>query len=591
MQPESSILGYERWLILAYEKVLQIFEAIYGANLHKNYLNKIIDVLDNFSPTMPQPSTRLDSRDSLLITYGDAIQSEETPPIQTLHRFLSTEVKDAISAVHLLPFFPYSSDDGFSVVEYTQVNPDLGDWSDIVALGKDYDLAIDAVINHISVESIWFQRFLAGDKPFTDYFITIDPSEDLREVFRPRDLPLLTLFETQSGQKYVWTTFSEDQVDLNYHNPEVLIEVIRILLMFVERGARYFRMDAIAYLWKDIGTSCIHLDNTHRVVQLLRAIFDAVAPYVQIITETNVPHEENVSYFGDGTNEAQMVYNFSLPPLVLNAFHHQNASILSRWAKTLKFPSDKTHFFNFTASHDGIGITPAKGLIPDEDIQEMCEQIEALGGFVSYKINPDGSRSAYELNINYLDALGDPNFPDEDDGLIADRFLASQAIMLALKGVPGIYYHSLLGSRSWREGVKHTGRKRTINREKLNYQDLLDEVHKGGTLRSKVFNGYLDLLKARGEGAIEAFDPAAGQEIIEYDDRLFCIMRNALSGTQCVLCVMNVSRDGLVLDLDHDLYPGLWEILYTHNSDLKLAGDVLQITFAPYGVIWLLNQT
>jgi sucrose phosphorylase len=574
-----------------YEKVLQIFEAIYGSDLHQKYLSELIAVLDGFSPSANVPSSTLDSKTSLLIAYGDAIKSERRPPIQTLHDFLSEEVKDAISTVHLLPFFPYSSDDGFSVIDYTQVNPDLGDWADIVALSKDYDLAIDAVINHISVKSSWFRHFLDGDKPFTDYFITVDPEVDLRDVFRPRDLPLLTCFETRTGPKYVWTTFSEDQVDINYHNPEVLIEVIRILLMFVARGARFIRLDAIAYLWKEVGTSCIHLENTHRVVQLFRAIFDAVAPYVQIITETNVPHEENVSYFGDGSNEAQLVYNFSLPPLVLNAFHHQDASILSRWAKTLKAPSEKTHFFNFTASHDGIGVTPAKGLIPDREIMEMCERIEALGGFVSYKSNADGTRSPYELNINYLDALGDPVIPDENDVLIANRFLASQAIMLALKGVPGIYYHSLLGSSSWREGVKLTDRKRTINREKLHCQELLDEIHQEGTLRSKVFNGYLALLQARGKGAVEAFDPAAGQEIIDIDERLFCILREALESTQRVLCVMNVSRDTIVLELEQEQYPGLWEPLYTQSSVTKLGGDGLQVTVEPYGVIWLLNQT
>ena len=583
-------MDYERRLILAYEKVLQLFESIYGTELKEKYLKIIIEVLDSFPSTKVHPSITLDSKDLLLITYGDAIQSEETLPIQTLHRFLSKEVKDAISAVHLLPFFPYSSDDGFSVIDYTRVNPDLGDWDDIIALGKDYDLAIDAVINHISVESVWFQRFLDGDESYLDYFITVDPNEDLRDVFRPRDLPLLTSFETRSGIANVWTTFSKDQVDLNFHNPEVLITVIRILLMFVSRGARFIRLDAIAYLWKEVGTSCIHLENTHRVVQLFRAVFDEVAPYVQIITETNVPYEENIAYFGNGMNEAQMVYNFSLPPLLLNAFHHQDASRLSRWAKSLTLPSHKTHFLNFTASHDGIGVTPAKGLIPDPEIQAMCDRIEALGGFVSYKSNADGTRSPYELNINYLDALGDPGFPNEPDSIIADRFLASQAIMLTLKGVPGIYYHSLLGSRSWQEGVQLTGRKRTINREKLDYQALLDDIHQERSLRSRVFTGYLALLKARGTGAVEAFDPTADQAILDLDNRLFTLVRQSLNGNSKVLCITNVSREAVTLDLAQNLSSGPWESLLSRGSEFTDGKAGLRIDLAPYGVLWLLRQ-
>lgn len=583
-------MGDERRLLLVYARVIQIFQTIYGVDLPERYIRRLVEILEAFSPPPTRPPEELRAGDSLLITYGDAIQSGDMSPLRTLHRFMATKVGSAISTLHLLPFFPYSSDDGFSVIDYTRVDPALGGWEDIAALREDYDLVFDAVINHISVKSAWFQGFLKGDRPFSNYFITVDPEVDLKDVFRPRALPLLTQFDTRSGPAYVWTTFSKDQVDLNYHNPEVLLEIVRILLMFVARGARFIRLDAIAYIWKEIGTSCIHLEKTHRIIQLFRAIFDAVAPYVQIITETNVPHAENISYFGDGTNEAQMVYNFSLPPLLLHAFHHQSAARLSQWAKTLKLPSSQTHFFNFTASHDGIGVTPAQGLIPDAEIQAMCEQVEALGGYVSYKANPDGSRSPYELNINYLDALGDPAFPAEPDALIADRFLASQAIMLALKGVPGIYYHSLLGSRSWREGVQQTGRKRTINREKLDYQTLVNEIGRGTTLRAMVFRGYLALLEARGAGAPEAFDPAADQRILDGDDRLFGLVREARGGGQQVLCLTNVSREKVALDGVGDIAGGPWELLLARGAEFSITKRGLRAELAPYGVLWLVSR-
>jgi sucrose phosphorylase len=579
---------------MTYQKIIACFEDIYGTTLEPGHLEALIEVLDTFKLPSEIPSSTLTANDAILITYGDAIQSGEQSPLQTLRTFLETRVRQTINTVHLLPFFPYSSDDGFSVIDYTRVDPNLGDWEDIEDFAASYDLIFDAVINHISVKSDWFEGFLSSQPPYDEYFITIAKDTDLSDVFRPRALPLLTKFDTVNGTRYVWTTFSKDQVDLNFHNPDVLIDIARILLMFVERGARFIRLDAIAYIWKEIGTSCIHLGKTHRIVQFFRLIFDELAPYVQIITETNVPHGDNISYFGDGTDEAQLVYNFSLPPLVLHAFHHQNATTLTRWAKSLALPSSETSFFNFLASHDGVGVTPAKGLIPDEDIHELCRRVEALGGFVSYKNNADGTRSPYELNISYLDALGDPDHPDEPAETVADRFLASQSIMLALKGVPGVYYHSLLGSRGWREGVKKTGRNRTINREKLALNNLLEEIDQQGSLRQCIFDGYLKMLGQRGGEAGQAFDPTGQQQLLELDHRLFSVLRGSQDGNQWVLCVTNVTPGNVLVEISPAEFlksvPNNWLTLLSRNSGFSRIDSRSSLQIGPYGVLWLFSE-
>lgn len=324
----------------------------------------------------------------------------------------------------------------------------------------------DAVLNHISAQSAWFQAFLCDDPKYRDYFIVVEGEPDLSQVFRPRALPLLTHFQTSSGEKAVWTTFSADQVDLNYRNPEVLLDILDVLLFYVSNGAEFIRLDAIAYLWKEIGTSCIHLPQTHTIVKLIRAILAEVAPHVKLITETNVPHEENVSYFGNGKDEAHLVYNFALPPLVLHTFHTGSCEALSRWASALQPPSKEATFLNFLASHDGIGIGGARGILSDAEIAAMIEKVIAHGGLVSYRSNPDGSQSPYELNINYFDALSDPK-ADEPIEIQIDRFIAAHAILLTLAGLPGIYFHSMFGSRSWFEGVRQNGHKRAINRQKL----------------------------------------------------------------------------------------------------------------------------
>jgi sucrose phosphorylase len=454
----------------------------------------------------------------------------------------------------------------------------------------------DAVINHISARSDWFQAFLQDDPAYAGYFIVVEPGTDLSEVTRPRALPLVTPVTTPSGEKLVWTTFSADQIDLNFANPDLLLDVVEILLLYVEKGADLIRLDAIAYLWKEIGTPCIHLPQTHRVVQLLRAILDAVAPHVLLVTETNVPHEENVSYFGNGSDEAQMVYQFSLAPLLLNAFHTGDAGHLLRWADALQNPSRSATFFNFTASHDGIGVRPAEGILDAQEFQALADRAQAHGGFVSYKTNSDGTQSPYELNISYFDALSDPaKLKAEGVEVQVDRFIASQAIMLALAGVPGIYVHSLLGSRSWREGVEKTGRYRTINREKLRRDELEAELAQSGKLRRRVFERYVHLLRTR--TSQRAFHPNGAQKILFGNPALFALLRSSPRGEapphkrEHIICIHNVSDQNQAFQADlAELgvpYSGAPRDLLTGERHPLDERGQLRLTVAPYQVLWL----
>jgi sucrose phosphorylase len=386
----------------------------------------------------------------------------------------------------------------------------------------------------------------------------------------------------------VWTTFSADQVDLNYANPDVLLRIVEILLLYVEKGAQIIRLDAIAYLWKKIGTPCIHLEETHRVVKFLRAVLDTVAPHVILITETNVPHEENVSYFGDGSDEAQMVYQFSLPPLVLHTFHSGDASRLSEWAGGLNVPSSSATYFNFLASHDGIGVRPVEGILSGSEVQALVECTAAHGGYVSYKAEPDGSQTVYELNISYFDALSDPNATEPLD-LQARRFLASQAIMLSLAGVPGIYVHSLFGSRSYRAGVEQTGRYRSINREKMRRDRLERELADPASLRHQVLSPYLHLIRTR--AAHPAFHPSGAQQVLFLDPALFVLLRSAPDGSELLLCIHNVSDAERLLRVD------LEALSFTNAGHVRelVTGAVfrvdspgtLSLCIAPYQVLWL----
>jgi sucrose phosphorylase len=476
------------------------------------------------------------------------------PPLHHLADFLERHLADTISGVHLLPFYPYSSDDGFSVIDYRQVDPSLGSWEQIERIHQNFRLMFDAVVNHISRQSAWFQGFVHRQAAYKDYFIEVDPDTDLSLVVRPRALPLLTEVVTTDGPRHVWTTFSEDQIDLNFSNPRVLYEMIDLLLYYIERGAEIIRLDAIAYLWKEIGTPSIHLPQTHHVVKLFRAILDEVAPGVILITETNVPHAENISYFGDWlpgkdrTDEAQLVYQFPLAPLVLHSFHAGDATVLSQWAADLPAPSPGKAFFNFIASHDGIGLRPAEGLLMPDQVESLVQRTLDHGGRVSRKTNPDGSQSPYELNISLYDALNDPRNPDPE--LDTRRFIASQAIMLSLAGVPGIYVHSLLGSRNCQPCLDETQRARSINREKFRLSAIEAELDRPDSRVARVFQRYTELLKARRR--LTALDPAGGQRVLRLDKRLFSLLRTDLGGENPVLCLINVSSEDVHCELGRE---------------------------------------
>lgn len=559
---------------------------IYGEERGMKIYSEIEKIIGDFLAKHPVKRTGkwVDEKDVLLITYGDQIREEGKAPLESLREFLNEYLKGVVTSVHILPFYPYSSDDGFSVIDYFEVNPELGKWEHIEKLSEDFDLMFDAVINHISAKSEWFKGYLEGKEEYKDFFIEVHPDTDLSTVTRPRASQLLTRFDSFEGEKHIWTTFSEDQVDLNYRNEKVLLKVIELLLFYISKGAKLIRLDAIAYLWKEIGTSCIHLEETHKVIQLFRDIFEVAAPETIIITETNVLHKDNISYFGNGYNEAQMVYQFPLPPLTLNAFHTGNARHLLEWADSLEPISEKTTFLNFLASHDGIGVMPAKGILSEEEVDEMGKKVKERGGYISYKDNGDGTKSIYEFNINYFDALSSP---EEEEDVKVKRFICSQAILLSLAGVPGIYVHSLLGSRNYQKGVAETGRYRSINREKFEREALEKELKDPNSLRHKVFTRYIELIRRRRRE--KAFHPNAGQRIIFGNDHVFALLRTAVDDSEKIVCLHNVSGDIQTMRIElNEVGVGcaaFRDIISQRAFESK--GDILEVDLPPYEFMWL----
>jgi len=529
---------------IQFSEILIRLERLYGpcAQAIGEQIRSQIDALDQESPALnsaDETTPLWTEKDVVLITYADQLHQTGQSPLDTLGQFLLEEQWGRLlKTVHLLPFYPSSSDDGFSVIDYMAVDPRVGDWSSVQKLGQHFGLMFDLVLNHISQQSAWFQKYLQGESPFDRFFLEMDPATDLSAVVRPRSSPLLTPFDTHRGKRHVWTTFSADQIDLNFAEPEVLVRMVEVLLEYVRRGARIIRLDAVAFLWKEIGTCSLHLPKTHEVVKLFHDLLAAVAPHVLLLTETNVPHEENVRYFGQG-EEAQMVYQFSLPPLLLEAFMSGDASLLTNWLSDLADPPAGTTYFNFTASHDGIGVRPLEGLVSEDRLKRLIAGVERRGGLVSRRRQPDGSETPYEMNISYVDALA-PEPTDAPTTLHAQRFLATQAVMLGLRGMPAIYFHSLVGTQNDSESAARSGQPRRINRRKFSREELGHAISAPDSLQQKIYTGYRHLVSQRIGQA--AFHPDAPQKVIHTNNRaLLLFERTSLDGSERVLVGVNVS--------------------------------------------------
>ena len=562
------------------QRVRELLTKLYGSENVESILNRIESLLDDYR-RKSKSSSVLTEDDVALICYADSFHSSGKPPLQILHKFLVQYLEDAVSIVHLLPFFPYSLDDGFSVIDYKLINPDLGDWIDIENLGKSYGLIIDAVVNHISVKSTWFQEYLKGNPKYKDFFIEADPNIDLSSVIRARAHPLLTTFNRHSKDIYLWTTFSSDQIDLNYQNPDVLIKMLDVLLFYASKSARIIRLDAIGHAWKKPGTTCLNLAEVHYLVQLSREVLNVVFPNVQLLTETNVPHEENIQYFGDGTNEAQLVYQFSLPGLVIHSFLTGNSVKLTEWAKTLTLNSDYCTYFNLLASHDGIGIRPLLGILDETEITNLVKTTLDRGGFVSYKNSADGQKDPYELNITLYDILSDPSQSEE---MNIRKFITAHAILLAMQGIPAIYYHSLFASSGDYGGVKKTGRNRSINRNKLDLDNIEQDLASPENRASKVLTEIKQLIEIRKH--YPAFNPYSPQKIHSLSEQLFCVERTLKNRNEKILGIHNLSNELVEFSIQEASRNNFPEIVYDLNTG-QYVNFRHELALAPYGFTWL----
>ena len=567
-------------------KILHHLNQIYKNQDNEKLTANIIEIFfKNHNPIIPNPNkTKWNQQDIILITYANSIVEKGEIPLQTLQKFLNTFIDSYINSIHILPYFPYSSDDGFAVIDFKKINDTFGTWKDIRNIASKYKLMTDVVINHVSSRSQWFEQFKNNRDPGQHYFLSVEPNTDTSKVIRPRTSPLLQEVKTLNGKKFVWSTFSHDQPDLNFSNPDVLLEVIDIIRTYLDHGSKIFRLDAVAFIWKELGSKCINLSETHEIIRLIRTLIDFYSDEIYLITETNIPNRENLSYFGN-RNEAHLIYNFALPPLILHTLLNGKSDKIKQWLMAMPPAIFGTTYFNFIASHDGIGLRPVEQILSDSEVNNLTNNIKKAGGKISYR-SIKGNERPYEMNIALFDALKF-HINDNEDGYQEERFIVAHTIMLALEGIPAFYINSLLSTKNDYQKVKHSGHNRAINRHQWSWDKIIKKLAEDNHY-SRIYKELLKLIKLRKKHA--AFHPNATQFTLNLGDNTLALWRQSLDRDQSIFAIHNISNKQVSIKLaDLNLIEtDIWVDLITDNF-LKNTHAIVKLK--PYQSMWITNKS
>ena len=557
---------------------------IYKIFLSKNdidyFESEIIQIIKRFNRKNPQKKKTISEKTSLIISYGDSVYSDKKGSIKVFQKFFQKKLNKYFDTIHFLPFYPSSSDSGFAVKDHYKIESKLGSWSDIKNISKSNNIMADMVINHSSARGLWFKNFLKKKKPGKNYFLIVNSKFNTSKVVRPRDHKLLKKIKIFNKSDYLWRTFSPDQVDLNFKNPSVLLRFIKIMIHLINNGVTIFRLDAIAYLWKENGSKCINLKQTHEIIKLLRIVTSHLNIQTIIITETNLPEKENLSYFGKN-DEANWIYNFSLPPLLIHGFLFENSSYLNKWSKSLPNTKYGNSYLNFIASHDGIGMRPTEGILNKEILNNLLKRLKKNGSKFSYRKISNKGKKVYEANITIFDALKKSDY-DPKGKYFLERYVSAHAVMISFEGIPAIYFNSLFGTSNDEAKFIITGNNRDVNRYKWNFKNISKKLNDKRSKQSIFYQYICNLLNIR--RAQKAFHPNASRLNINLGSNIFCFKRTSIDKKQTILCITNLTSKTQTLKLKkmYNKWKNLIKPLIKNEKNLFM--------LKPFETIWLSNK-
>ena len=547
----------------------------------KTYQKEITDLIEKFNKKKVSQKLLISEKTSMVICYGDSLLSNNQKySLRNFKSFFDKKLNKYFNCIHFLPFYPSSSDSGFAVKDHYKIDKKFGNWNDISKFSKQNNIMADIVINHSSARGLWFRNFLKEQRPGKDYFIKINNKFDTSKVVRPRDHKLLKQIDIFKKRTFIWRTFSNDQIDLNFKNPAVLLRFIKIMINLLNHGVKIFRLDAIAYLWKESGSKCINLKQTHEIIKLFRYISCLLKVQSIIVTETNLPEKENISYFGKNSDEANWIYNFTLPPLLIHALLFEKSHFLNKWSKKLPNNKPGNSYLNFIASHDGIGMRPVEGILNENDLNNFFKRLKKNGSKFSYRKIQNKFKKVYEANITIFNALKKSDF-DQNGNFFLERYITAHSIMISFDGVPAIYFNSLFGTSNDESKYIITGNKRDVNRYKWNKNILLSKLKNKKSKQSIFFKEITKLFEIKRRQ--KAFHPNAKRENIDLGSKIFCFKRVSIDGKQTIISISNLTS--------RVQYPKLgkkfnnWKDLINLNNLKKDNKLILQ----PFQTMWLSN--
>lgn len=570
-------------------KIDKLLKTIYSNNTTEeiNYIsNQLLQIFDDFLEKSAYEEIRGKERwnesHSVLITYADSIYKNGEATLKTLSGLLSKHFGSLSKVVHILPFLKSTSDGGFAVSSYDYLEEKFGGWDDLKNISKNHDLMADLVLNHVSSSHPWVQQFIKSQEPGISNVFSPKQSLDWSNVVRPRSSSLFSQINTEDGPKQVWTTFGPDQIDLNWHNPKMTIEFLNLIITYLSNGIKWFRLDAVGFIWKESGTTCLHLPKAHSIVKLLRILLNNLLNNGVLITETNVPQKENLSYLIPD-DEAHMAYNFPLPPLLLEAIITSRADILNSWIFDWPILPEDTTLFNFTASHDGVGLRALEGLMNEQRIKELLINCEKRGGLVSHRRLSNGDDKPYELNISWWSAMEDSS--RDAKRFQYERFILSQLFVMALKGVPAFYLPALLASENDIKSFSMTGQRRDLNREKFKSENLLAALNNPESNANKNLKYLRNAMDVRSE--LKQFHPCSEMKCLSKGRSDIVVIKRS-KGLESLFAIHNMTANKINYQLNDNDLPKINDNDFnTHDFLTSTKFNCKNISLDPFQVIWL----
>lgn len=526
-----------------------------------------------------------------------------------------------VNLVHIMPVLQCptgSSDGGYAVSNYRQIDDRIGDLDDLREVAGEFKkreilLVMDVVVNHTSVEHAWAQKARQGDEKYQDYYHIFDTREvpDMFEQSMPEIFP-----ETDPGnftwdesmQKWVMTVFHHYQWDLNYRNPSVFIEMLDIILFWANQGVDIVRLDAVAFLWKKMGTTCQNEREAHLILQLMKDCCQVTAPGLLFIAEAIVAPSEVIKYFGEDAivaKECEIAYNATFMALLWDAVATKNCKLLRRGLRSLPDKLERATWLNYVRSHDDIGFG-----FDDQDIKNAgYEPYHHRRFLIDYFTGQFNDSTANGLPFAYNKRTGDARIcgslaslvgletamKNGDEGqikLAIRHILLLHSLILSFGGIPLLYYGDEIGvinDNGYRNDQAKAHDNRWMHRPKINW-DKAEFRHQHGTVEHTIFSELAKMIAVRKETA--AFADFNNRELLDLDnEHLFAFIRfNHEYTSDRVIVVANLDGKPHKLGLDALFKWGL----SAHGTPLT---DILtgrsptryqnELVFQPFQFYWL----